>query len=56
MTDFYATYAAWFSHFYNRPFTITREEWAEWCRRPSSARPVSDTQFDHDKEVEGDAQ
>ncbi len=55
MTDFYLEYSAWFTRFYNRPFTVTREEWAEWCKAPK-AKPQSDVEFDAEREREGDAQ
>lgn len=56
MTDFYLAYSQWFQQHYNRPFTVTREEWQRWCSQPRSPVAVTDTQFDYDKELEGDAQ
>lgn len=54
--DFYAEYKRWHESFYSRPFAITREEWAVWCAAPSSPAPISDIEWDHAREAEGDAQ
>lgn len=54
--DFYLAYKTHYEHFYGRPFTVTREEWAQWCRQPHNTRPPSDIEFDYAKERDGDAQ
>lgn len=53
MADFYAEYAAWFARMYGRPYDVTRKQWNDWCRQ-EPARPLTDDEFDDQKEREGD--
>ena len=45
MTDTYQIYSEWFAHHYGRPFTVTREQWNEWCRRPAKALERADARM-----------
>lgn len=53
--DFYTEYCRIHRAVYGRD-PCTREQWAEWCAKSRTERPLTDIEFDTEREREGNAQ
>lgn len=55
--DFYVEYCRIHQQVYGR-IPCTREQWREWCAQPRGIadHPLSDIEFDTEREREGNAQ